>query len=824
MSNSFIMTESIVRPAKMPYGRLKDNGFVGIEGEHAARALVVETKDDLSAFASVNLIIDDLDCGAMTKTTSGGTTTLSKVLTSSMIGRSGRKICQLIMVNSGNTVVQKSSQFEAYVGRANEIERSVDDGVTIIILSEAVTEMAQEAAAAAAQEAAADVVADCQAIADDASASADAAAQSASDAQTAAASIVVDATLDSTSTHAIQNKAVAAGFAALNESLDAVASSINSGHILLTSADFEAGTWTSAGEKANGSRLIRTKVGYPVKAGDEVVVEVGTNVKYWMGYVISDGTAVQEWGTSTYKESLAAISKKTITAAGTMVLVVANGPNYGNSTAITPEQFDATIDIITQENTKLIRQIETKIESMTDDMGYLYDTKIDEYAEASSTSYLYYPINIVKGQTYIIRIVFSAFSASSNRKYSLRTTTARYVTSAYKVDDIVYVDGKVPTIGEEYKYILVATGNANFVALELSVNAASACHLTVQSISAEDAQTTAEKVSYLYDTGIVSLNHELPALIRQGQNPFNRNTVYPLTLLHFSDIHGSADNLARMVDLKKSLGTLLDDTICTGDMAPSQWSSTVMDFWTGVDGAEKILMCLGNHDLANGSGFSTDQIGETVAYETYLEPYISNWDVNSAGENLTYWYKDYASRKVRLIGLNYLVSGDAQTAQNTWLASRLAETKSLGYAVVIAEHVPVGNWQNIDCNFTIIGKAWTYNEYPTLYLQTVQDFIDGGGEFACYIAGHGHSDYVGYNASYPEQLCIAVTTALTTRYDNDQRRATGEKSQDAANVVLVDTVTKTVKLIRVGADMDTYMRGRHILTVRYTDLQILAQS
>lgn len=149
MNNSFIMTESIVRPAKMPYGRLRDNGFIGIEGEHAARALVVETKDDLSAFVSINLIIDDLDCGAMTKTTSGSTATLSKVLTSSMIGRSGKKICQLIMVNSDNTVVQKSSQFEAYVGRANEIERSVDDGVTIIILSEAVTEMAREAVAAA---------------------------------------------------------------------------------------------------------------------------------------------------------------------------------------------------------------------------------------------------------------------------------------------------------------------------------------------------------------------------------------------------------------------------------------------------------------------------------------------------------------------------------------------------------------------------------------------------------------------------------------------------------------------------------------------------
>lgn len=219
MSNSFIMTESIVRPAKMPYGRLKDNGFVGIEGEHAARALVVETKDDLNAFASVNLIIDDLDCGTMTKTTSGGTTTLSKVLTSSMIGHSGRKICQLIMVNSDNTVVQKSSQFEAYVGRANEIERSVDDGVTIIILSEAVTEMAREAATAAAQEAAADVVEECQTIANAAAGSAAAAAQSAQEAEEAAASIVVDATLDPTSTHAIQNKAVASEISSIKADL-----------------------------------------------------------------------------------------------------------------------------------------------------------------------------------------------------------------------------------------------------------------------------------------------------------------------------------------------------------------------------------------------------------------------------------------------------------------------------------------------------------------------------------------------------------------------------------------------------------------------------
>lgn len=219
--NTFIMESSVVRPATNPYGRLDRNSVVGYEGEHNSRSLVVETTDDLSAYASVSLIIDDLDCGAMTKTTSGSKTVLSLTLTSAMIGASGRKLCQLLMVDSNNTVIAKSSQFVILIKRSNDIERSVEDGVSFIIISEAVTEMAQEAASAAAQEAVADVVADCQAIADDASASADAAAQSASDAQSAAESIVVDSALDATSTHALQNKVVTSEINALKADLGA---------------------------------------------------------------------------------------------------------------------------------------------------------------------------------------------------------------------------------------------------------------------------------------------------------------------------------------------------------------------------------------------------------------------------------------------------------------------------------------------------------------------------------------------------------------------------------------------------------------------------
>ncbi len=217
--STFLMNRSIVKP----FRPLRNDGLIGYEGENGSRNLIVRTHDDLDAFETISLVIDETDCGAMSRTAmEDGSVMLSITLTSGMLGRAGRKTCQLIMTGEGGTITGKSSQFEAYVGRANEIERSVDDGVTIIILSEAVTEMAREAAAAAAQEAAADVVEDCQTIADAASASADAAAQSASDAQTAAASITVDSTLDPTSTNAIQNKVVAEYIALSTAQIDAL--------------------------------------------------------------------------------------------------------------------------------------------------------------------------------------------------------------------------------------------------------------------------------------------------------------------------------------------------------------------------------------------------------------------------------------------------------------------------------------------------------------------------------------------------------------------------------------------------------------------------
>ena len=144
--NVFIMQNSIVRPL----GRDMQNVLIGFVGEHEARTFFVRTRDDLTGY-TVGLVIDDVDCGAMTKAPMpDGSTMLSLTLTSDMLGNGGDKVCQLLMVK--NTIVRKSSQFRAYVGASNDINSTAPDSATIIIISEKITELVHEAALDAIEE------------------------------------------------------------------------------------------------------------------------------------------------------------------------------------------------------------------------------------------------------------------------------------------------------------------------------------------------------------------------------------------------------------------------------------------------------------------------------------------------------------------------------------------------------------------------------------------------------------------------------------------------------------------------------------------------
>jgi len=121
-----------------------DRWTLGYEGENNSRTLQIKTTDDLTDFATVNLLIDTFDCGAMTVTTVGNFKVLSMVLTAGMLGEAGKKTCQLLMMDSGGTVIKKTNQFYMVVCRSNVIEGTVPDSPVIVVVGEYVEEKISE--------------------------------------------------------------------------------------------------------------------------------------------------------------------------------------------------------------------------------------------------------------------------------------------------------------------------------------------------------------------------------------------------------------------------------------------------------------------------------------------------------------------------------------------------------------------------------------------------------------------------------------------------------------------------------------------------------
>lgn len=92
--------------------------LIGYEGENLSRNFTVKTFDDLSAIASIELLIGDVNCGAMTVNNTDDTE-ITISLDAFMIGRAGYKKAQLIMLDDSGAVIMKSNQFDVLVGASN---------------------------------------------------------------------------------------------------------------------------------------------------------------------------------------------------------------------------------------------------------------------------------------------------------------------------------------------------------------------------------------------------------------------------------------------------------------------------------------------------------------------------------------------------------------------------------------------------------------------------------------------------------------------------------------------------------------------------------
>ena len=294
-----------------------------------------------------------------------------------------------------------------------------------------------------------------------------------------------------------------------------------------------------------------------------------------------------------------------------------------------------------------------------------------------------------------------------------------------------------------------------------------------------------------------------------------------LTLLHFSDVHGDAAALQRLLAWHEAHADLIDDIVCTGDLVSNNYEEDIA-YWRETPGAEKILTCIGNHDVQPTATDKT-HYGITVeaAAARYMEDFVPSWGKVSYQRGCTWYSKDYPEAGVRFIMLDSLVfiSDDDKSAaadfQLEWLAAQLADALDENLAVVIGEHLPIAEANMVQSSWQPYDGRFVYGPLcDERITRVVQGFIDGGGTFVCYLCGHCHTDAMHTLPGHPEQFACslpAATDDLKQSWWGDLDRSC-EDTRDCFNVMSVDRHNGLVKFIRIGADRDLALQHRGVFT------------
>lgn len=331
------------------------------------------------------------------------------------------------------------------------------------------------------------------------------------------------------------------------------------------------------------------------------------------------------------------------------------------------------------------------------------------------------------------------------------------------------------------------------------------------------------------------------------------------TIAHISDLHNDTTRYRNFLTYVNSLGSLVDHIFETGDLVDTPTDAQYSAAYAIEDEISIFPnKVVGNHEkYAGGTYMSNADIYTNLHMET------------NTGE--LYYYVDDATYNIRFIVLN-LYDIDAQVyklghlsqAQIDWFITALQGAITNGYDVIIAMHgcesggnngtFPqmksadtavalydyVGNPIGADANpFYQRFKQWegmadlknqcsgtpiedivnafktggtinkTYSFLDVSGTITANATFSTKGTFIAYMVGHVHGDFIGCSSVYHNQLYLAVGAGNPV-YGNvsDLQRISGEFSEDAFNVYVIDQTHKLIKVIRVGACVNDLMENR----------------
>lgn len=390
---------------------------------------------------------------------------------------------------------------------------------------------------------------------------------------------------------------------------------------------------------------------------------------------------------------------------------------------------------------------------------------------------------------------------------------------------------------------------------------------------------TVEEIRTLIDSGELSVTYagtETDSIvdIQRDQERYVRAVKRPFTstksensepdrlpvIVHTSDIHGDDVRLNRFLDFADYIKA--DAALITGDIV-ARTGNNGLTFADDAIAAHSslALMCIGNHD-SYGTNNTLAAMAAVLANNIAMSEAVT--DPQAAA---TYYYKDVASKNLRIIVLNErdsehlagTYSAYYSQRQINWLITVLNSTPA-GYGVIVAFHSPETTISKVDgygkffqdnvtynskqsgnitgvpiasiieafINKTTLSKTFTETDKQGTATITISaDFTgrESTAEFICFINGHEHSDRIGYVSGFnTRMLNLNITCGVAlygpATYTNmagisDCPRGGVGATQDAFNLYAIDRAAKTVRVARIGSNITADLAVRDYMAIPY---------
>ncbi|MBF7125639.1 metallophosphoesterase [Pediococcus pentosaceus] len=368
--------------------------------------------------------------------------------------------------------------------------------------------------------------------------------------------------------------------------------------------------------------------------------------------------------------------------------------------------------------------------------------------------------------------------------------------------NITDVDGGIP----EYMLNVLNTANSGIDKTKFNLVFATDHHYNIASDYDTFGATSLPKLTPLWDSGL-------------------RKVLNATAIKNADAVVFNGDNVDEPIT-PNSYDAMLNDPTVERKMNVKE----LQDFFTTASSSATIpaFVLKGNHDqnyhASKGYKDPSLIISDAEWASMYKNAVRDYGEIRNGDSN--YFYKDFADKKIRLIGLDSydlpetvedkaakfyrFESSGFQQDQLDWLANTALKV-SEGTTVVITLHHPVDGTLASDShviNHNVLyqilsgfaeGKAGSASGTNSDVPVSVAYSFEGAGLIAGVLSGHRHldSNVTKNGINYIETRCSS--SALDSMIKDARWNDAGTPLEDAFDIVSIDTTAKTIDLKRVGA-------------------------